>query len=90
MAATAASLAGVEKWPSGADSKPAGHILETWMHAQLAALAELAETPAELHFYRTHSQDEVDFVLARSGEEAILMLPLSVQPTACSPCLSSR
>jgi predicted AAA+ superfamily ATPase len=64
----AASLTGVEKWPSGADSTPAGHLLETWMHAQLAALAELAETPAELHFYRTHSQDEVDFVLVRSGE----------------------
>jgi len=61
----AASLTGVEKWPSGADRTPAGHILETWV---LAALAELAESPAELHFYRTHSQEEVDFVLVRSGE----------------------
>jgi predicted AAA+ superfamily ATPase len=37
------------------------------LHAQLAALAELAETPTELHFYRTHSQEEVDFVLVRAG-----------------------
>jgi len=64
----AASVMGIEAWPSGSDSGAAGHLLETWMHAQLAALAELSETPTELHFYRTHSQEEVDFVLVRSGE----------------------
>jgi hypothetical protein len=35
------------------------------VHANLAAHAEMAEPHARLHFYRTHAQAEVDFVLAR-------------------------
>jgi predicted AAA+ superfamily ATPase len=64
----AASLVGMEKWPGPGERGAAGHILETWVHAQLAAHAELASSPTTLHFYRTHSQVEVDFVLVRSGE----------------------
>jgi len=64
----AASLTGVGRWPTGTDAAKAGSLLETWVHAQLAALVDLAETPTELHFYRTHSQVEVDFVLTRPGE----------------------
>ncbi len=40
-------------------------LFETWVHSQLAALTEHAAEPTELRFYRTHSQDEVDFLLVR-------------------------
>ena len=43
----------------------AGPLLETWVHANLAAHAELVDPPTRLHFYRTHAQAEVDFVLLR-------------------------
>ncbi len=65
-AGLAASLCGIDSWPTGENAAAAGHLLETWVHNQLATLADLAET--ELHFYRTHSQVEVDFVLARPGK----------------------
>jgi hypothetical protein len=61
----AASLMGFRQWPSGPDGRQAGYLFETWVHSQLAALTEHAAEPTELHFYRTHSQDEVDFLLVR-------------------------
>lgn len=44
----------------------------------LAAHAEMADPPARLHFYRTHAQAEVDFVLARGRR----MIALEVKASA--------
>ena len=38
---------------------------ETWLHNELAVGADLAE--AELAWFRTHGQVEVDFVLSHGG-----------------------
>lgn len=48
------------------------------MHANLAAHAELGDPPARLHFYRSHAQAEVDFVLARGRR----MIGLEVKATS--------
>ncbi|MGH7340692.1 MAG: ATP-binding protein, partial [Candidatus Rokuibacteriota bacterium] len=61
----AAHLLDVESWSNGMADSLAGPLLETWVHANLAAHAELMDPPARLHFYRTHAQAEVDFVLVR-------------------------
>jgi hypothetical protein len=61
----AAGLLDVETWDAAIHAALAGSLLETWVHANLAAHAELADPPVRLHFYRTHAQTEVDFVLAR-------------------------
>jgi predicted AAA+ superfamily ATPase len=61
----AAHLLDVESWTNGMADSLAGPLLETWVHANLAAHAELVDPPARLHFYRTHAQAEVDFVLVR-------------------------
>ena len=61
----AAHLLDVESWTNGMADSLAGPLLETWVHANLAAHAEMGDPPARLHFYRTHAQAEVDFVLAR-------------------------
>src|SRR5712692_9543787 len=61
----AAHLLDVESWTNGMADSLAGPLLETWVHANLAAHAELIDPPARLRFYRTHAQAEVDFVLAR-------------------------
>ncbi len=61
----AAHLLDVESWADGIADSLAGPLLETWVHANLAAHAEMTDPPARLHFYRTHAQAEVDFVLAR-------------------------
>ena len=64
-AGLAAHLLDVESWTDGMADSLAGPLLETWVHANLAAHAEIGDPPARLHFYRTHAQVEVDFVLAR-------------------------
>jgi uncharacterized protein len=61
----AASILETDDWRDAVERAHAGAILETWMHANLAALAERSEPETRLHFYRTHSQAEVDFVLIR-------------------------
>jgi predicted AAA+ superfamily ATPase len=61
----ASSLIGLRSWEEAIDDSQAGPILETWVHANLAALAEASSVPTTLHFLRTHAQAEVDFVLAR-------------------------
>lgn len=61
----AAHLLDVESWADAIADSLAGPLLETWVHANLAAHAEMADPPARLHFYRTHAQAEVDFVLAQ-------------------------
>lgn len=61
----AASLLGVDAWPAASDLRPIGPLFETWVHAQLTAHAELCAAATELHFFRTHGQLEVDFLLAR-------------------------
>jgi predicted AAA+ superfamily ATPase len=60
-----ANLLDVEAWEAAIHDGLAGPLLETWVHANLAAHAELSNPPVRLHFYRTHAQAEVDFVLAR-------------------------
>jgi hypothetical protein len=60
-----AHLLDVESWTDGLADSLAGPLLETWVHANLAAHAEMTAPLARLHFYRTHAQAEVDFVLAR-------------------------
>jgi predicted AAA+ superfamily ATPase len=61
----AGNLLHVDTWDAAIDAGLAGPLLETWVHANLAAHAEMADPPVRLHFYRTHAQTEVDFVLAR-------------------------
>jgi predicted AAA+ superfamily ATPase len=61
----AAHVLDVESRAYGIADSLAGPLLETWVHANLAAHAEMGDPPARLHFYRTHAQAEVDFVLAR-------------------------
>lgn len=61
----AASLLDVADWEHAVHGSLAGPLLETWVHANLAAHADVADPPVRLHFYRTHGQAEVDFVLAR-------------------------
>lgn len=74
----AGHLLGVESWANGVVDSLAGPLVETWVHANLAAHAELGEPPAQLHFYRTHAQAEVDFVVVRGRR----MLGLEVKASA--------
>jgi predicted AAA+ superfamily ATPase len=64
------AILGVDPWSTDDPPRPAGPLLETWIHAQLATWCDLAD--AELAFYRTHSQVEVDFVVSRGGRSVAI------------------
>jgi predicted AAA+ superfamily ATPase len=70
-----AALLGASDWAGAQSMNVAGAIHETWVHQQLHALTALAAPPTELHFYRTHTQVEVDFVLGRAGR----LVPLEIK-----------
>ncbi|MFO0981365.1 MAG: ATP-binding protein [Planctomycetota bacterium] len=83
----AASTLGLHDWNPAEHNPLRGHLLETWVHQQLAALAEVADPPFELSFFRTHGQEEVDFVLTR-GRRAIAIevkLGATVRPEDARP-----
>jgi predicted AAA+ superfamily ATPase len=61
----AGNLLDVASWADGVADSLAGPLLETWLHANLVAHAELSDPPVGVHFYRTHAQTEVDLVLVR-------------------------
>lgn len=54
---------GASPWTPTVSYPYAGALWETWLHNELAVGAELAE--AELAYFRTHGQVEVDFVLSK-------------------------
>ncbi|MHC5054798.1 MAG: ATP-binding protein [Planctomycetota bacterium] len=61
----AAHLMAAEDWDTLQAQNRAGSMVETWVAAELRKLATLSRKRTDIHFWRTHSGREVDFLLAR-------------------------
>jgi len=70
-------LGGAEDWASLEQQQRVGPILETWVHAELRKLLDLATKRTEMYFWRTHAGREVDFVLERGGKRVGLEVKAS-------------
>lgn len=64
-AGLAGALVGATPWTAAAPSPFAGSLLETAVHAQLTAYAEVADPPVEIYFLRTQDGLEIDFLLVQ-------------------------
>jgi len=71
-------LSGVRDWGTLERQGRAGALLETWVANELAKWIACQEDDYRLYFWRTHTGQEVDFLLAR-GEE---MVALEVKMTS--------
>lgn len=58
-----AHLAGVESWSDLERQGRVGQFVESWVAAQLLALARSLDPRLRLYFWRTHAGREVDFLL---------------------------
>jgi predicted AAA+ superfamily ATPase len=66
----ACHLSAVDIWPAIQRFHLVGPLVETWAHAELRKLLELQARHTELSFWRTHTGQEVDFILERGGQLA--------------------
>ena len=66
----ACHLAGMRDWATAEQQGRAGSLLETWVASELLKWTAWQEDDYRLYFWRTHTGQEVDFLLAR-GEEMI-------------------
>lgn len=66
----ACHLAGIRDWATAEHQGRVGSLLETWVASELLKWTTCQEDDYRLYFWRTHTGQEVDFLLAR-GEEMI-------------------
>lgn len=64
----AAHLGAVASWADVERRQLVGPLLETWVHAELRKLLCLRAPEPEFSFWRTHTGQEVDFLIERGGE----------------------
>lgn len=66
----AAHLAAVSAWPDAERRQLVGPLFETWVHDELRKLVSLSAPQPELSYWRTRTNQEVDFLIER-GEEVV-------------------
>lgn len=64
----AAHLSAVESWDVAVSRGIDGALIETWAHAELRKLLSLSTIHTSLSFFRTHTGQEVDFLIERGGQ----------------------
>jgi predicted AAA+ superfamily ATPase len=77
-AGLAAHLMNLSDWKSAEARGADGHLLETWVHAQVRAFAAALPGHTEVHYFRVQQGPEVDLVLFRDGR----LIPIEVKRTA--------
>ena len=68
----ASHLRGVEEWTLLEHQKQSGALVETWVATELLKLMSVADPRLKLHFWRTRTGQEVDFILER-GEKLVAL-----------------
>ncbi len=77
-AGLAAHLMNLSDWNSAESRGADGHLLETWVHAQVRAFAAALPGHTDVHFFRVQQGPEVDLVLSRDGR----LIPIEVKRAA--------
>ncbi len=73
----------IEQWNGLNDRNDIGFLFENFLAMEFTRAANIADRPDQLYFWRTHSGQEVDFIIEREGKLFAYESKWSKKPSRC-------